>query len=95
MMEPVALGKAVIVGPAISDFQQTMDALLEGDGIVQVTPESLSDVIHELLENKDRRQQLAENGRKVILAQQGATLRHAELICSLLENDRVEPRPVT
>lgn len=95
MMEPVALGKAVIAGPAVSDFQQTMDALLEGDGIIQVTPETLSDVIHELLENKDRRQQLAENGRKVILAHQGATLRHAELICSLLENDRVEPRPVT
>lgn len=95
MMEPVALGKAVIVGPAVSDFQQTMDALLEGDGIVQVTPETLSDVIHELLENKDRREQLAENGRKVILAHQGATFRHSELICSLLEHDRVEPRPAT
>lgn len=95
MMEPVALGKAVIIGPAVSDFQQTMDALLDGDGIVQVTLETLSDVIHELLENKDRRQQLAENGRKIILAQQGATLRHTELIYSLLEYDRVEPRPVT
>ena len=95
MMEPVALGKAVIAGPAVSDFQQTMDALLEGNGIVQVTPETLSEVIHELLDDKDRCQQLAVNGRNIIRAHQGATLRHAELICSLLDNDDAESRSVT
>lgn len=93
MMEPVALGKAVIVGPAISDFQQTMDALLEGDGIVQTTTESLSDVIHELLGDMDRCRQLAENGRQVIRDHQGATLRHAKLICALLANDRGDSQP--
>ena len=37
MMEPVALGKPTIVGPATGDFQSTVDALIDGDGLVRTT----------------------------------------------------------
>lgn len=86
MMEPVALGKATIVGPAVSDFHDTVEALRAGDGLVQTSAESLPAALRELLNNPARRQQLAENGRRVIRAHQGATERNAELILNLLRS---------
>ena len=84
MMEPVALGNATVVGPAVADFQDTVDALLAGDGIVQTDREHLASVIGGLLDDATRRDQLAANGRAVLRAQQGATGRNAELIAALL-----------
>ena len=80
MMEPVALGKATIVGPAVTDFQDTVDALLASDAIVQVGAEELKPTVCELLGDPARRARLAENGRAVIRRHQGATRRQAELI---------------
>jgi 3-deoxy-D-manno-octulosonic-acid transferase len=84
MMEPVALGKAVIVGPAVSDFQDTVDALLAGGGIVQTTVAQLPRVIADLLADAARRHELAERGRAVIRQHQGATSRNLELIRHML-----------
>ncbi len=84
MMEPVALGKATIVGPAVSDFQDTVDALRARGGIVQTDCEGLPAALRELLGDQRRRQRLAECGRAVIRAHQGATERHVGLILSLL-----------
>lgn len=80
MMEPVALGAAVVTGPAVQDFQDTVDALLAGDGLVQTDREQLAEVLAGLLDDPDRRRTLAENGRAVIKQQQGATARNAELV---------------
>lgn len=84
MMEPIALGKPTIVGPAVADFQQTMEALLAGDGIVQTSADQLPEVLRQLLGDPQRRTELGRNGRQVIMANQGATKRTAELIISLL-----------
>jgi 3-deoxy-D-manno-octulosonic-acid transferase len=80
MMEPIALGKAVIVGPAVGDFYDTVNALLEGEGIRQVATDALAQHIAVLLEDGAARTQLAANGRAVIRAQQGATQRYVELL---------------
>ncbi len=85
MMEPVALGKAVIVGPAVSDFQETVDALLAGDGLVQTGAERLPAAIAALLADPARREALAQNGRAVIRSQQGATARTVQLLEGLLQ----------
>ena len=86
MMEPVALGKATIVGPAVSDFQVTVDALLAGNGIVQTDRSGLSKVIRDLLDDPMQRAQLADNGRVVIRAHQGASDRNVQLIRSFLNH---------
>jgi 3-deoxy-D-manno-octulosonic-acid transferase len=86
MMEPVALGKATIVGPAVDDFADTVEALLEGGGIVQSDTDNLAIDLRELLDDPERRRALAEAGRAVIRARQGATARHAELIRNILAN---------
>ncbi len=80
MMEPVALGAAAVTGPAVGDFQDTVDALLAGDGLVQTNREQLAVVLSDLLKDPQRRKQLARNGRAVLRQQQGATDRNAELI---------------
>ena len=84
MMEPVALGAAVVTGPAVLDFRDTVDALLAGDGIVQTDRDDLPETLAQLLADPDRRRQLGENGRVVLRAQQGASQRNAELIAGLL-----------
>jgi len=84
MMEPVALGKPTIVGPAVSDFQATVHALLAGDGLVQTDSAGLAGAIASLLNDCRRCAQLAANGRAVIRLHQGATSRHADLLLQLL-----------
>ena len=84
MIEPIALGKATIVGPSVADFQDTVDALLAGDGIIQTDRHSLPGALNALLNDPQRCRQLADNGRAVIRAHQGATDRHVELIQALL-----------
>jgi 3-deoxy-D-manno-octulosonic-acid transferase len=83
MIEPIALGKPTIVGPAVSDFQDAMDALLAADGVVQTTADELPRALGELLMQTQRRSELASNGRRAIRAHQGATEKTAELIMSL------------
>lgn len=84
MMEPVALGKPTVVGPAVADFQEITDALLTGEGILQCGAADLADLLRRLLGDPHLRAQLADNGRAVIRANQGATARNASLLESLL-----------
>jgi 3-deoxy-D-manno-octulosonic-acid transferase len=88
MMEPVALGKPTIVGPAVADFQDTVDALLAGGALVQTTAEQLPRTLCELLQNPVSRSERARNGRQVIQAQQGATQKNARIILNVLEQSR-------
>lgn len=84
MMEPVALGKATVVGPAVSDFQSTVDALLGDGGLIQTSAAELPRVLRELLHDAGRRQELAAQGRAVIRANQGATARNVAIITESL-----------
>ena len=93
MMEPAALGKAVIVGPAVRDFQDTVDALLAGDGIVQITADQLPQTVARLLDDPVRRRQIADNARRIIQANQGATERHARLIRDMLAHTASVKKP--
>lgn len=83
VMEPAALGKPVIIGPHHSDFQDTVDAMRNADGLI--VTEDPGAAIRELLENRDKAQAVAEAGRSVIRQRQGSTTRHADMILALLE----------
>ena len=84
--EPVALGKATIVGPAVDDFQETVAALVAGDGIVQTTSEKLAQTVRDLLDDPQRRSALADKGRAIIRSHQGASDRNAQRLVSLLSD---------
>ena len=86
MMEPAGLGKVVIVGPRVDDFQSTADALIKSGGLVQTSAENLRATIAELLADPKRREQIASSARDVIRKEQGASARHAKIAQELLQN---------
>ena len=86
MMEPAGLGKVVIVGPRVDDFQSTADALIKSGGLVQTSAENLRATIAELLADPKRREQIAFSARDVIRKEQGASARHAKIAQELLQN---------
>ncbi|NLH15276.1 MAG: hypothetical protein GX455_01725 [Phycisphaerae bacterium] len=85
MMEPAALGKCVIFGPHSFNFRQTVEALLEGGGALEVKDErQLFDTIRRCLNEPDYARRIADKGREVIRRNQGATVRTVEAIEALL-----------
>lgn len=84
MMEPVALGKAVVVGPDVANFRDMTEQLVEARAIVQCPAEELRSVLERLLRDLQERRALAERGREVIRREQGASQRTAELLAGLV-----------
>ncbi|MDA1007791.1 MAG: hypothetical protein O2800_02130 [Planctomycetota bacterium] len=85
MMEPVALGKAVVFGTSVGDFRETADALTQAGGAIECARTQLADVIHALLQDQPRRAAMAAAGRDVVRAHQGATKRNAALVAEALQ----------
>lgn len=79
-MEPAALCKPIVIGPNTEDFKTTVSAMIADDAIVQTTADQLPRILADLMSNPQRRAELARNARNCVLAHQGATARHAELI---------------
>lgn len=88
-IEPIALGVPTIIGPHHSDFTQIVAAFKAADAIEVVEATALSGTIKRLLADPDRRVQLVANGRACILANQGATERHAQLLLKLAQRQPV------
>ncbi len=84
MMEPIALGKAVIVGPDVRNFESVARALLDGGGMVQTTMQHLPQIIAQLLAGPQRREQLGAAGLEVIRSKQGSVPEHARLLTDLM-----------
>ena len=84
-IEPVALGRATVVGPSSANFSDVIDALA-GPGGVRVAADAAGVIgaVAELLTDADERARLADVGRGVIETRQGGTRRHAELLQRLL-----------
>jgi 3-deoxy-D-manno-octulosonic-acid transferase len=89
-IEPIALGKPTIIGPAVSDFAQIVAAFESARGIARATPDSLAGTLRQLLRDPGAAREFARNGRDAILTMQGASARHAEL---LLDLAKVPPAP--
>jgi len=85
MMEAAALGKCTIFGPHASNFRQTVDALLGGQGAIMVKDKTqLLEVMQKCLREPDFVGQIARNGRDVIKKNQGATRKTIDEIAKLL-----------
>ena len=88
MMEPVALGKATLIGPRYGDFAETAEKLSAAGGLrVTSRTDLVRDLAH-LLGDPARRAEMAAAGRAVIAREQGATTRHAALLGALLAHGR-------
>jgi 3-deoxy-D-manno-octulosonic-acid transferase len=82
-IEPVALGRATVIGPATSDFTSVVTTLRDAGALRQVTREGLAAALAELLGSPALRDEMAMKGAAAIRGEQGASQRHAELLLNL------------
>jgi 3-deoxy-D-manno-octulosonic-acid transferase len=86
-IEPIALGRATLIGPAVKDFRTIVDLFDRAGGIIRTTRDTLPRDLASLLANPERRVSLADAGRTCIRSMQGASARHAAMIFRALGLD--------
>jgi 3-deoxy-D-manno-octulosonic-acid transferase len=85
MIEVAALGKPTIFGPHAFNFQQTVDDLLGGQGAILVKDrQELLEAMQKCLTDPNFAGKIAQNGREVILRNQGATQKTIDQITKYL-----------
>ncbi len=78
VLEPIAFGKPVIVGPFMQNFRQITDDLCGGRGLIQVRgPEELVTAATDLAESDGGRRALGRKGLAITRSKQGASERAA------------------
>jgi len=84
-MEVAALGKPIVVGPHMENFESAVSLLRSADAIrVVETADDLPSVIGELLADSSARARLGAAAREVVLRNQGATQRTADRLVRLM-----------
>lgn len=82
-IEPAALGKAVVVGPHMENFQTIVQQFTQVGAILQVSDETeLELAIRELLSDPNRREDLGKKAMAVVQKNQGAVAKAVEMIVS-------------
>ena len=84
-MEVAALGKPIVTGPHMENFESPVSLLRGADAIrVVETADDLPSVIGELLADSSTRARLGAAAREVVLRNQGATQRTADRLVRLI-----------
>ena len=83
-MEPAALAKPIVIGPAVDDFRAAVETMERAGAIVRTTPESLAPDLAALFADPQRRADLGARARQCVLDNQGATERHAALLLEMM-----------
>jgi 3-deoxy-D-manno-octulosonic-acid transferase len=85
MLEPAALGKPVIFGPHVANFQESADRLLQAHGALQVPDEpGLEAALRELLADPARAKALGARALETIESAKGATARTVSILRPLV-----------
>jgi 3-deoxy-D-manno-octulosonic-acid transferase len=86
MIEVAALGKPTIFGPHAFNFQQTVDDLLKGQGAILIKDRrQLLEATQKCLTEPNFAGKIAQNGRDIILKNQGATQKTIDQIAKFLK----------
>lgn len=79
-MEPAALGKPVVIGPAVADFRTVVAEMKARDAIIPTTRAELAQVLRRLVENDAERKEWGRRAQECVRRNQGATDAHARAI---------------
>jgi 3-deoxy-D-manno-octulosonic-acid transferase len=89
-IEPAALGKAMVFGPNMQNFEGITRAFVAQDAMVRAgDPAALEQAIDGLLADENRREELGRNAQRVVRENLGAIDRTVEMIL-----ERLEPRQI-
>jgi 3-deoxy-D-manno-octulosonic-acid transferase len=84
LIEALAAGVPVIVGPSMFNFAEATRLALEAGAAVQVADARSAMVqVRELLSNSEKREQMAAAGKALCAAHRGATQKHLEVLMAL------------
>jgi 3-deoxy-D-manno-octulosonic-acid transferase len=85
ILEPAVVGKPVIVGPHMENFQEIADQFRSEQALVEVaSAEELGREVTALLLDERRRHDLGERARELVGRNRGAVVRSSDALCSLL-----------
>ncbi|HED54326.1 MAG TPA: hypothetical protein ENJ00_09025 [Phycisphaerales bacterium] len=82
-IEPVALGRATVIGPSVGDFASIVSTLEQAGGLARSTRRSLGSDLERLIRDDRARSLLAERGLACVQSQRGASGRHAAMLMGL------------
>jgi len=81
MMDPAGHGRAVLFGPHIRNFQESVDILLDAGAAIMIPDAAgLEERILDLADDPERARDIGERARRVVIDQKGASRRTMELI---------------
>lgn len=80
LLEPAALGKAVVFGPHMDNFKEAAQMFLNARAARQCSPEDLASVLVELMENPELRRQLGRRAERIMQCNRGAAAATARLL---------------
>ena len=87
-LEPAAWGKAVIFGPHMDHFAEVADLLIRQGGGLQVNDaQEMADAMACLLKDRTRLEQMGKAAYELVLANQGAVAKNADLIARFMEEE--------
>ena len=73
IIEPALMGKPVVCGAHLKNFRQALDALVKGDAVLRVMKDNeLTGAVRSLLADPQKRRELGERAREVMLKSRGA-----------------------
>ena len=89
IIEPAALGLPVITGPSLFNFQAVSELLLQASAMLVVNDANeLAEKALLLLQDKERRKNMANVARATIKSNRGATDRQKQLILQAIHSDQ-------
>ena len=88
IIEPCALGKAVVCGPYMGNFGDVTDYFLKENAIVQTTAEEIDKKILYLLENPEVREDLELRAKNAVDKKRGIVSKNVDIIESILRSLR-------
>lgn len=81
MIEPAALGRAVVVGPYTGNFTEPMNRFRAADAMLVAGDEhQLEEAVGVLLSSPDQAKMMGFRAQEVVRREQGATARHVQVI---------------
>jgi 3-deoxy-D-manno-octulosonic-acid transferase len=81
LLEPAALGKAIVFGPHMDNFSSEAAILLSEEGAVQVSDgRALAVTLHSLLDDASRRARLGANARRAVDARRDMAERYYQAL---------------
>lgn len=86
-MEPAALGKPIVIGPAFGDFERVTRALQADEAIVIGSRDSLARDVRTLLDDDAERNRLSLAATACVERHRGATAKTLELVLPLCQTE--------